>query len=175
MKSIFLILLASASSALAFDADSFGHKLNGWQRDGSAHYSLNGNNYRSLKPLTTTAADGNTIVKVTVIHCPNSWAEVPLDLEVTYTPDGAARDFRVSGSPKGQKVDSGVMTLAGNQEDPLASVEAQLAQASEAKDTRKRDLLARIAGPEPVNVAAIKEGLRYNLRLMVEATAASGK
>ena len=175
MKSIILILLASAASALAFDTAGYGHKLNGWQRDGSARYSLNGNNYRTLKPVTSTAADGNTTVKVTVIHCPNSWAEVPLDLEVTYTPQGAAQDFRVTGAPKGHKVDSGVMSLAGNNEDPLASVEAQLAQASESKDKRKRDLLARIAGPEPVNVAAIKEGLRYNLNLLVEATATTGK
>jgi hypothetical protein len=45
--------------------------------------------------------------------------------------------------------------------------ESQTATAAGAKDTRKRDLLARIYGPEPVDPAALAKGLRYNLDLIL--------
>jgi hypothetical protein len=43
----------------------------------------------------------------------------------------------------------------------------QVVAAAEAKDTRKRDLLARIYGPEPIDPAALSAGLRYNLDLIL--------
>ena len=45
--------------------------------------------------------------------------------------------------------------------------DSQVARATEAKDTRKRDLLARIYGPEPIDPAALAAGLRYNLDLIL--------
>jgi hypothetical protein len=47
------------------------------------------------------------------------------------------------------------------------SFNSQAATAAEAKDTRKRDLLARIYGPEPVDPAALSRGLRCNLDLIL--------
>ena len=47
------------------------------------------------------------------------------------------------------------------------SFESQAATAAEAKDSRKRDLLARIYGPEPVDPTALSRGLRYNLDLIL--------
>ncbi len=193
MKIILALLLASATALPAYDQASFGASLNGWHRDGSARYSLDGARYRTLKPVESADEQGNRTVKVTVIHLPNSWAEVPFDLEVTFGPDGSAQSARISGAPRGQKVDTGVIYRPQAPETteaapaapfhPLAemkkllfeSLESQLARAAEAKDPRKRDLLARIWGPEPVDPAAISAGLRYNLDLVLGSTPAPAK
>ena len=47
------------------------------------------------------------------------------------------------------------------------SFAAQISRAAEAKDTRKRDVLARIYGPEPIDPAALAAGLHYNLDLIL--------
>lgn len=189
MKSLlFLLLIARAA---AFDSASFGASLNGWTRDGSAHYSLDGIEYRTLRPVVTPSEDGGETVAVTVLHRSNSWAEVPLQLEVAFSPNGTAQSLRIHGSPRGQKVDTGLITRPSPPSAPapvegqpapavpafhplaemkkllFESLASQTAAAAEAKDTRKRDLLARIYGPEPVDPAALEEGLRYNLDLIL--------
>ncbi len=180
MKAIFLAL-ALAAPAFAFDETSFGARLNGWTRDGSAHYSLDGQSFRTTKPVVTAAADGGETVRVTVIHRASSWAEVPFDLEVAFAPGGRAQYFRITGTPRGHKVDTGVISRPDAPSAPAGqaapafdavsemkaqlfqSFESQATQAAEAKDIRKRDVLARIYGPEPVEVAALSAGLRHNL------------
>ena len=192
MKLFLSFLLAGAvtASALAFDEASFGAGLNGWHRDGSAHYALDGAQYRTLKPVVTTDADGNSVILVTVIHRANSWAEVPFDLEVTLAPDGSVRSTRITGSPRGKKVDTGAISppsapegesagafhpVAEMKKSLFASFESQASQAAEAKDTRKRDLLARICGPEPIDPAALSAGLRYNLDLILRTPRTASK
>ena len=197
VKIILALLLASLAPACALDHASFGNSLNGWQRDGSARYSLDGARYRTLKPVEATDAEGNTTVRVTVIPLPNSWAEVPFDLAVTFGPDGSAQALRISGSPRGQKVDTGAISRPSAPEAPAAgspapaaapfhpvaemkkmlfdSFEPQVTRAAEAKDTRKRDLLARIAGPEPIDPVALGAGLRYNLDLILRGPVAAPK
>lgn len=195
MKSLlFLLLIARAA---AFDSAGFGQNLNGWTRDGSAHYSLDGVDYRTLRPVVTPSEDGGETVAVTVLHRSNSWAEVPFQLEVTFSPNGTAESFRIHGSPRGQKVDTGLITrpeppsapapvegkpapaapafhpLAEMKKALFESLASQTAAAAEAKDTRKRDLLARIYGPEPVDAAALERGLRYNLDLMLRLPTSS--
>lgn len=175
MKAILPLFLALVAHASAFDEAAFGQSLNGWTRDGSAHYPLDGARYRTLKPVESVDAEGNLVVTVTVIHQANPWAEVPFDLEVVFASDGSARSLRITGSPKGQKVDTGLISWPGDTEAPLAemkkmlfeSFEPQVARAAEAKDIRKRDLLARIYGPEPIDPAALSAGLRYNLDLIL--------
>lgn len=165
-----LFSLVLAVPAFAFDETAFGARLNGWTRDGSAHYALDGQRYRTSKPVVTVSPDGGETVRVTVFHHANSWAEVPFDLEVVFAPDGRAQSFRIAGNPRGKKVDTGLVSRTESP-DPVAemkkqlfeSFESQAAQAAEAKDTRKRDLLARIYGPEPIDVTALSAGLRYNL------------
>ena len=189
MKSlIFLLLIARAA---AFDSAGFGQSLNGWSRDGSAHYSLDGAEYRTLRPVVTPSEDGGETVAVTVLHRSNSWAEVPFQLEVAFAANGTAQSFRIHGTPRGQKVDTGLITrpsppsapapvegqpapavpafhpLAEMKKSLFESFESQAATAAEAKDTRKRDLLARIYGPEPVDPTALSRGLRYNLDLLL--------
>ncbi len=189
MKSlIFLLLIARAA---AFDSAGFGQSLNGWTRDGSAHYSLDGAEYRTLRPVVTPSEDGGETVAVTVLHRSNSWAEVPFQLEVAFAANGTAQSFRIHGTPRGQKVDTGLITRPSPPSAPAAvegqpapavpafpplaemkkslfeSFESQAATAAEAKDTRKRDLLARIYGPEPVDPTALSRGLRYNLDLLL--------
>lgn len=189
MKSlIFLLLIARAA---AFDSAGFGQSLNGWTRDGSAHYSLDGAEYRTLRPVVTPSEDGGETVAVTVLHRSNSWAEVPFQLEVAFAANGTAQSFRIHGTPRGQKVDTGLITRPSPPSAPAAvegqpapavpafhplaemkkslfeSFESQAATAAEAKDTRKRDLLARIYGPEPVDPTALARGLRYNLDLLL--------
>ncbi len=194
MKIILALLLSSAAALQAFDTASFGASLNGWHRDGSAHYSLDGARYRTLKPVESTDAQGNRTIEVTVIHLPNSWAEVPFDLEVGFAPDGSVQSARISGNPRGHRVDTGAIsrpqapeTVEGAESAPpfhpvaemkkmlFESLESQLARAAEAKDTRKRDLLARMWGPEPVDPAAISAGLRYNLDLILGTSPAPAK
>lgn len=185
MKAILALFLASIAQASAFDEAAFGQNLNGWTRDGSARYALDGGRYRTLRPVETVTADGNRIVSVTVIHLANSWAEVPLDLEVTFAPDGSAQAFRIHGNPRGQTVDTGAITRpsppspAEGEAAPafhpipemkkalFESFAAQISRAAEAKDTRKRDVLARIYGPEPIDPAALAAGLHYNLDLIL--------
>lgn len=189
MKSlIFLLLIARAA---AFDSAGFGQSLNGWTRDGSAHYALDGAEYRTLRPVVTPSEDGGETVAVTVLHRSNSWAEVPFQLEVAFAANGTAQSFRIHGTPRGQKVDTGLITRPSPPSAPAAvegqpapavpafpplaemkkslfeSFESQAATAAEAKDTRKRDLLARIYGPEPVDPTALSRGLRYNLDLLL--------
>ncbi|WP_367874491.1 hypothetical protein [Luteolibacter sp. Populi] len=197
-----LFLAATLAQASAFDEAAFGVHLNGWHRDGSARYSLNGSNYRTLKPIKTTDTNGNTVLRVTVLHAANSWAEVPFDLEVTTAPDGTLQGTRISGSPRGQKLDTGLISppsppeAAAPSKDPasaatekarpsdpisemksalFASFDSKIATAAETKDTRKRDLLARIAGPEPIDATAISAGLRYNLDLLLGGSAMPSK
>lgn len=194
MKSLlFLFLVAHAA---AFDTAGLGQSLNGWTRDGSAHYSLDGVEYRTLRPLVTPSEDGGEMVAVTVLHRSNSWAEVPFQLEVAFAADGTVQSFRIHGTPRGQKVDTGLITrpsppsaaatVEGQPAPPVPafhplaemkkalfdSFEAQAATAAEAKDTRKRDVLARIYGPEPVDPTALARGLRYNLDLILRQPAA---
>ena len=189
MKSlIFLLLIARAA---AFDSAGFGQSLNGWTRDGSAHYSLDGAEYRTLRPVVTPSEDGGETVAVTVLHRSNSWAEVPFQLEVIFAANGTAQSFRIHGTPRGQKVDTGLISRPSPPSAPAAiegqptpatpafhplaemkkslfeSFESGVATAAEAKDTRKRDLLARIYGPEPVDPTALSRGLRYNLDLIL--------
>ncbi len=189
MKSLlFLLLIARAG---AFDSAGLGHSLNGWTRDGSAHYRLDGVEYRTLRPVVTPSEDGGEMVAVTVLHRSNSWAEVPFQLEVAFATNGTAQSFRIHGTPRGQKVDTGLISRPSPPSAPAAvegqpapatpafhpltemkqslfdSFESQAATAAEAKDTRKRDLLARIYGPEPVDPAALAKGLRYNLDLIL--------
>jgi hypothetical protein len=185
---IFLLLIARAA---AFDSAGFGQSLNGWTRDGSAHYALDGAEYRTLRPVVTPSEDGGETVAVTVLHRSNSWAEVPFQLEVAFAANGTAQSFRIHGTPRGQKVDTGLITRPSPPSAPAAvegqpapavpafhplaemkkslfeSFESQAATAAEAKDTRKRDLLARIYGPEPVDPTALARGLRYNLDLLL--------
>jgi hypothetical protein len=176
-----LLFFAFAIPAAAFDEAAFGASLNGWTRDGSARYSLHGVVYRTKRPVVTVAEDGGETVTVTVYHRPNRWAELPFDLVVDFDPDGKARSFRITGTPRGKKVDTGAIdrpsapaAVDGQATPPFNAVaemkaqlfsafESQLAEAAEARDTRKRDLLARIYGPEPVDTAALTAGLRYNL------------
>lgn len=189
MKSlIFLLLIARAA---AFDSAGFGQSLNGWTRDGSAHYSLDGAEYRTLRPVVTPSEDGGETVAVTVLHRSNSWAEVPFQLEVAFAANGTAQSFRIHGTPRGQKVDTGLISRPSPPSAPAAiegqpapavpafhplaemkkslfeSFESGVATAAEAKDNRKRDLLARIYGPEPVDPTALARGLRYNLDLLL--------
>ncbi len=189
MKSlIFLLLIAHAA---AFDSAGFGQSLNGWTRDGSAHYSLDGAEYRTLRPVVTPSEDGGETVAVTVLHRSDSWAEVSFQLEVAFAANGTAQSFRIHGTPRGQKVDTGLITRPSPPSAPAAiegqpapavpafhplaemkkslfeSFESGVATAAEAKDTRKRDLLARIYGPEPVDPTALSRGLRYNLDLIL--------
>jgi hypothetical protein len=189
-----LLSLALALPALAFDEAAFGASLNGWTRDGSAHYSLDGQVYRTTRPVVTPSEDGGQTVQLTVLHRANSWAEVPLHLEVVFGPDGRAQTFRITGNPRGHKVDTGVISrpeapaAADGQPAPAVdamdemkkqlfeSFELQATQGADAKDMRKRDLLARIYGPEPVDVAALSAGLRYNLdRILRPPVAVGGK
>ena len=191
MKFILSLFLAATAAAPAFDEASFGTRLHGWQRDGSAHYSLDGARYRTTKPIESTDEQGNQVIRVTVIHLANSWAEVPFDLEVVLSPDGSAQSFRITGKPRGQRVDTGLTSRPSAPETPAAAegkpapaappfhpvaemkkmlfeaFDSQVARATEAKDTRKRDLLARIYGPEPIDPAALAAGLRYNLDLIL--------
>jgi hypothetical protein len=199
VKILLPLLLAAISTASAFDEAAFGASLNGWHRDGSAHYSLDGTRYRTLRPLESTDANGNQVIVVTVIHQANSWAEVPFDLEVVLAPDGSAQSFRITGIPRGHKVDTGVISRPSAPEAPAVtdgkaapaaapfhpisqmkqllfeSFESQASRAAEAKDTRKRDLLARIYGPEPIDVTALSAGLRYNLDLILRVPKESAK
>lgn len=199
MKFIFSLLIAATAAASAFDEASFGAKLNGWQRDGSAHYSLDGAHYRTTKPIESTDEQGNEVIRVTVIHLANSWAEVPFDLEVVLAPDGIAQGFRITGNPRGQKVDTGLISRPSAPEAPATAegkpapaaapfhpvaemkkmlfeaFDSQVARAAEAKDTRKRDLLARIYGPEPIDPAALATGLRYNLDLILRLPVPTSK
>jgi hypothetical protein len=185
---IFLLLIARAA---AFDSAGFGQSLNGWTRDGSAHYSLDGAEYRTLRPVVTPSEDGGETVAVTVLHRSNSWAEVPFQLEVAFAANGTAQSFRIHGTPRGQKVDTGLISRPSPPSAPAAiegqpapavpafhplaemkkslfeSFESGVPTAAEAKDTRKRDLLARIYGPEPVDPTALSRGLRYNLDLIL--------
>jgi hypothetical protein len=185
---LFLLLIARAA---AFDSAGFGQSLNGWTRDGSAHYALDGVEYRTLRPVVTPSEDGGETVAVTVLHRSNSWAEVPFQLEVAFAADGSVLSFRIHGTPRGQKVDTGLISrpsppsapapvegqpappvpafhpLAEMKKSLFESFESQTATAAEAKETRKRDLLARIYGPEPVDPAALSRGLRYNLDLLL--------
>jgi hypothetical protein len=189
-----LLSLALAFPANAFDEAGFGASLNGWTRDGSAHYSLDGQVYRTTRPVVAPAQDGGETVRVTVIHRAKSWAEVPFDLEVSFAPDGRAQSFRITGSPRGQKVDTGVISrpdapaAAAGQPAPafnataemksqlFESFDSQVVKAAEGKDIRKRDLLARIYGPEPIDLAALSAGLRYNLdRILRLPVVAVGK
>jgi hypothetical protein len=191
---IFLLLIAPA---LAFDSAGFGDRLNGWTRDGSARYSLDGVDYRTLRPVVTANGDGGETVAVTVLHRANSWAEVPFQLEVSFGADGTAESFRIHGTPRGQKVDTGLVTRPSPPAAPAAvegqpappappfrplaemtralfeSFDSQVATAAEAEDTRKRDLLARIYGPEPIDPAALARGLRYNLDLILRNPAST--
>lgn len=199
MKLFFPLFLAAIASASAFDEASFGARLNGWQRDGSAHYSLDGASYRTTKPRVSADEQGNEVIRVTVIHRSNSWAEVPFDLEVALASDGSAQSFRITGSPRGQKVDTGLISQPAAPETPapaqgtpapaaapfhpvaemkkmlFEAFDSQVARAAEAKDIRKRDLLARIYGPEPVDPSALAAGLRYNLDLILGLPAAAAK
>lgn len=191
---LFLLLIARAA---AFDSAALGQSLNGWTRDGSAHYSLDGVEYRTLRPVVTPSEDGGETVAVTVLHRSNSWAEVPFQLEVAFAADGSAQSFRIHGTPRGQKVDTGLITrpsppsapapaegqpapaipafhpLAEMKKALFDNFESQAESAAEAKDTRKRDLLARIYGPEPVDPAALAKGLRYNLDLILRQPASA--
>jgi hypothetical protein len=191
MKAILPLFLALAFQASAFDQDHFGRSLNGWQRDGSAHYALGGVQYRTLKPVVSAGADGGEVVTATVIHQPNAWAEVPFELSVAFAPDGTAQSFRIQGLPRGQKVDTGLVTRPSAAPAPAAvegqpapstptfhplaemkrtlfeNFDPQVVRAAEATDSRKRDLLARIYGPEPIDPAALAAGLRYNLDLIL--------
>lgn len=195
MKSLLLLLLIAR--AAAFDSADLGQSLNGWTRDGSAHYSLDGVEYRTLRPVVTPSEDGGETVAVTVLHRSNSWAEVPFQLEVAFAADGSAQSFRIHGTPRGQKVDTGLITrpspptapapvegqpappvpafhpLAEMKKSLFDSFGSQVTTAAEAKDTRKRDLLARIYGPEPVDPAALAKGLRYNLDLILRQPAST--
>lgn len=197
MKSLLFLLLIARAAASPFDSAGFGQSLNGWTRDGSAHYSLEGAEYRTLRPVVTPTEDGGEMVAVTVLHRSNSWAEVPFQLEVVFAADGSAQSFRIHGRPRGQKVDTGLITRPSPPSAPAAvegqpapatpafhplvemkeslfeSFESQAATAAEAKDTRKRDLLARIYGPEPVDPAALSRGLRYNLDLILRQPAST--
>lgn len=181
MKSFLTFLIAAITQASAFDQAALGESLNGWTRDGSAHYSLDSIPYRTLRPVEKIAEDGTTTVRVTVIHRANSWAEVPFDLEVSISANGQAQAFRIHGKPRGQKVDTGLITRPspptpadGEEAVPFHpieemkkmlfdSFEGQVLRAAEAKDTRKRDLLARMHGPEPIDPDALEKGLRFNL------------
>lgn len=195
MKSLLFLLLVARAAASPFDSAGFGQSLNGWTRDGSAHYSLAGAEYRTLRPVVTPSEDGGETVAVTVLHRSNSWAEVPFQLEVAFAADGSAQTFRIHGKPRGQKVDTGLITrpsppsapapvegqpapailafhpLAEMKKALFESFDSQVSTAAEAKDTRKRDLLARIYGPEPVDPAALAQGLRYNLDLVLRQPA----
>ena len=184
LKALFFSLLFAAQAG-AFDEAAFGAHLNGWTRDGSAHYSLDGQRYRTTKPVVTASQDGGETVRVTVLHHANSWAEVPFGLEVSFSPDGRAQSFRITGNPRGTRVDTGLVprpeapaaaegqpapsfdAVAEMKKQLFESFESQVHQAAEAKDTRKRDLLARIYGPDPIDVAALSAGLRYNLDLIL--------
>ena len=195
MKSLlFLLLIARAA---AFDTAGLGQSLNGWTRDGSAHYSLDSVEYRTLRPVVTPSEDGGETVAVTVLHRSNSWAEVPFQLEVVFSANGTAQSVRIHGKPRSQKVDTGIITrpsppsapapvegqpaapaptfhpLAEMKKALFESFASQAATAAEAKDTRKRDLLARIYGPEPVDPAALERGLRYNLDLILRQPVSS--
>lgn len=192
MRALLLSLslsLVLAVPALAFDEVAFGNQLNGWTRNGSARYALDGQQYRTTRPVVTSAQDGGSTVLVTVFHRANSWAEVPFDLEVVLAPDGRAQSFRITGNPRGQNVDTDVISrpdapaategqaapafdaVVEMRKQLFESFESQAIKAVEAKDTGKRDLLARIYGPEPINVAAISAGLRYNLDLILRIPA----
>ncbi len=191
---LFLLLIVRAA---AFDSAGFGQSLNGWTRDGSARYSLDGTAYRTLRPVVTANEGGGETVAVTVLHRANSWAEVPFQLEVAFAADGSAQSFRIHGTPRGQKVDTGLVARPSAPAAPAAvegqpapptpafrplvemtnslfdSFGSQVATAAETEDTRKRDLLARIYGPEPIDPAALARGLRYNLDLILRLPTSS--
>ena len=187
-----LLLLALSLPLPAFDQESYGRALNGWHYDGSARYSLDGAQYRTKKPLVTTNADRETVVKVTVIHVARGWADIPFDLEVVFAPDGSARSARITGSPRGHKVDTGVISrgeasvapaegqaapspIQQMKTDLFAAFEAQTGAAASGKELRKRDLISRIAGEVPVDVAVLSGGLRYNLDLILGQPVSAGK
>jgi len=184
MKPFLLLFSALILQASAFDQEAFGRGLNGWQRDGSARYALDGMRYRTLKPVVRTGDDGGEVVTATVLHQPNSWAEVPFELSVAFAPDGSVQSFRIHGRPRGRQVDTGLISRPGAPASgqpaapafhPVAemkrllfeSFDAAVAPAAEAQDLRKRDLLARIYGPEPIDPTALSRGLRYNLDLIL--------
>ncbi|RYD64639.1 MAG: hypothetical protein EOP83_09270 [Verrucomicrobiaceae bacterium] len=190
MRTLLLCLsLVPAVSALAFDDAALGDRLNGWTRDGSAHYALDGQQYRTARPVVTSTQDSGQAVLLTVFHRSNSWAEVPFDLEVVFSPEGRAQSFRITGNPRGQKVDTGLISrpdapastegqtapafdaVVEMKKQLFESFESQSIKAVDAKDTRKRDLLARIYGPEPIDVTALSAGLRYNLDLILRLPA----
>lgn len=189
MKSFLLLFSALVLQASAFDQEAFGRGLNGWQRDGSARYALDGARYRTLKPVVRPGDDGGEVVAVTVLHRPNAWAEVAFELSVAFAPDGSVQALRIQGNPRGRKVDTGLITRPGAPSaapaaegrpaapafHPVAemkrmlfeSFDPELARAAGAKDLRQRDLLARIYGPEPIDPSALSRGLRHNLDLLL--------
>lgn len=186
-----LLLLSLTLPLSAFDQESYGRALNGWHYDGQARYSLDGAQYRTRKPLVTTNEAGETTVKVTVIQVVRGWADIPFDLEVVFAAGGSAQSARITGTPRGHKVDTGVIsrgqapaapaegqapslsTLDQMKTDLFAAFEAQAGAAAAGKELRKRDLIARMAGEVPVDVTALSTGLRYNLDLILGQGSAS--
>ena len=143
--------------------------------------------------MVTYNEDGSQSVIVTAVHVARGWAEIPSQLEVTFAPNGSVRSFRITGNPHGRKLDTGLITRpeapaavegqAAAPFDPVAEMktalfsayEAQATASAESKELRKRDLLNRMAGGEPVDVTALSAGLRYNLDLILDHGVATGK
>ena len=186
MKAILPFLFAAGLACGAdFDTRAFGDGLNGWRHDGAAHYTVGEARYRTRKPVVDVAPDGSLRVGALVSHFPNRWAELPCTLELSFDDAGTLTAARIHGSIRGRKIDTGAVGLPeaplveeGKQAVPfdpdeelaaalIDSFASQAAAAAEAEDTRKRDLAARIAGPEPVDPAAMSAGLRHNLVLML--------
>lgn len=196
MKLLLPLFLAIITSASGFDQEAFGQSLNGWQRDGSAHYTINGIRYRTSKPEINSTTDGGKELTAIVSQLQNGWAGVSLKVSVNFGPDNSVQAFRVQGEPQGRKLDTGVISrptppaapapvegqpapavvafepIAEMKRVLIENLNSQLAGPSSAEDMRKRDILARIASPASIDSPAITAGILHNLeRILAQAGA----
>lgn len=195
ITSLFTVLaLASPSFAVSFDTESFGARLNGWQKDRTANYSFTDAKYRTHVPTVTHAPSGTMFLSTQVDMLAVAGKGAICQIGLTFSSSGVLEGVQIKGTIANKALDTG---LIRRPEAPVAApapagetavvagpprrfdatdemitelftrFDAEMKKVTEAKESTRGDLLSRIAGNN-VKSADLSAGLRHNVNLMLQ-------
>lgn len=192
MKTILLALaLITPAFAIGFDSEGFGHRLNGWKKNGTTEYEFTDASYRTYMPTISETAGGGMYISTQVDLILFGSKGAVSHIDMAFDSAGVLQSAQLRSTLGGKTIDTGLVRRPEAPAPPIA-VEGQPApivvvfngteelimelfnrydmemrKVSEDKDGEKRDLFSRLSGSKSAKTANLAAGLRHNCNLML--------
>lgn len=195
MKPILLALaMLTPAFAVQFDAEGFGYRLNGWNKDRTTVYEFTDAKYRTHMPTITETPGGGIFLSTQVDFLAFGSNGAISHIDLAFDRRGTLLSAQLRTTIGKKVIDTGMVrrpeapvapTPIEGQPAPVVPAfdatselivdlfnryDIEMKKITEGKDAEKRDLLSRMSGGKDARSANLAAGLRHNLNLMLQHT-----